>query len=283
METKPTSITQVTLALAFCGAIRAAAAQEGPPADRPSKGIDADVRFPLSEAEKSLKASEPAQAVRSILLLYAADNRFTVAQRPLLTPDSLRVLKAAAEKLDALGQPQKATLALDAAWMIGDQAPWPEYSQRLFGMAQKLKKAGSSAEALYLTRRAGEVDPSNREALLLDKRLSINPYQSSGKLMTRVGGALAGIGLGVSVLAASYALSNDVFSDSSPAPSGMRAVLIDGIIGGLIMAVVGGGTALTGALLVRAGKAVDGPISPEFLPALPPALTGNAIPSTSQP
>lgn len=254
----------VTLMLIASYTLGIAEAQEGTLPDQPASGIDADTRVLLEGAYESLKASHPAEAVDTLLLLYAQNNRFATAQRPLLTTDSLRILKAAAEKLDSSGQSQKATQALDAAWQIGGKEPWPEYSQRLFSMAKDMKQTDQGAEALYLTRRAIEVNPTNREALVLDKQLSVNRYQMSAKVLKIAGSVLAGVGLLAIAIPVAYGNYNGGFDDLSNLPDGIQYSLI----GGSVTAVVGIGLAVTGALLDRAGRPVERPSSPEYLPAL---------------
>jgi hypothetical protein len=236
-------------------------ASAGPLPDVPESGIDPDVQAALTSAQQLLASGQAEAAVQGVLSLYAATDRFTVAQRQLLAGDAVRLLGAASGQLSAAGRGDLGVLAQDAAWQISGRAPNPAYSQTLLALADPARK-GPREESLYLARRALLADPGNQAAARLDQRLSTNRFKAPGLALVISGSVAAGVGLLLvagGLYSSSSSSSSDAFSLSTLQIAGLGALLGGGLLAG------GGG------LLLNAGKPVSAPVSPAYLPALPEA------------
>lgn len=232
----------------------------GPLPEVPESGVDPDVQAALTSAQQLLASGQAEAAVQQVLSLYAATDRFTVAQRPLLAGDAQRLLGEAGARLQAAGRADLAVMAQDAAWQLGGRAPNPAYSQTLMALADPARK-GPREESLYLARRALLADPGNQAAARLDQRLSTNRFKAPGLGLVIGGSIAAGVGLllvaGGLYSSSSSSTSSGAFSLSTVQIAGLGALLGGGLLAG------GGG------ILLNAGKPVSAPVSPPYLPALP--------------
>lgn len=263
---RDTTFVATTIASAFLctflyapGGLRSASAAGLP--ERPDSGIDPDVQAALASAQQLLGSGQAEAAVQSVISLYAATDRFTVAQRQQLIPESQRVLLEASTQLEAAGRREPSVLAQDAAWTLGGRAPSPSYSQTLTTLAEQAEK-GSREESLYLARRARLADPRNATATRLDERLSRNRFKIPGLVMVIGGAVIAGAGL------LTFTYGNLYLNDSS-ATSGSGKSLSTVELAGIGAALGGGLLAGGGGLLLYLGKPVASPVSPAYLPALP--------------
>ncbi|MFO0574137.1 MAG: hypothetical protein U1A78_09075 [Polyangia bacterium] len=237
------------------------AGRASPLPEVPESGVDPDVQAALTSAQQLLASGQAEAAVQGVIGLYAATDRFTVAQRQLLAPDAQRLLGEASDRLQAAGRGDLAVMAKDAAWQLGGRAPNPVYSQTLLALADPARK-GPREESLYLARRALLADPGNQAAARLDQRLSTNRFKAPGLALV-IGGSIAA-GAGLLLLAgglysSSSSTSGGAFSLSTVQIAGLGALLGGGLLAG------GGG------ILLNAGKPVSAPVSPLYLPALPEA------------
>lgn len=231
--------------------------------DVPASGLDPDVQAAMTSAQQLLASGQAEAALMAVISLYSATDRFTVAQRPLLLPEALRVLGEAGAQLQSAGRTDLALMAQDAAWAASGRPPNPAYSQTLTALAtqaQATKQPGSREESLYLARRALLADPGNQAAAQIDRRLSTNRFKVPGLALVIGGSVIAGIGF--ITLAYTTAYSSDSTFTFTPARiGGIGALLGGGLIAG------------TGGLLLSFGKPVSAPVSPAYLPALPESAT----------
>lgn len=236
----------------------------GPLPEVPESGVDPDVQAALTSAQQLLASGQAEAAVQGIISLYAATDRFTVAQRQLLAGDAQRLLGEAGARLQAAGGGDPtlalAVMAQDAAWQLGGRAPNPAYSQTLMALADPARK-GPREESLYLARRALLADPGNQAAARLDQRLSTNRFKAPGLGLVIGGSVVAGVGL--------LLVAGGLYSSSSSSTSSGAFSLSTVQIAGLGALLGGGLLAAGGGILLNAGKPVSAPVSPPYLPALP--------------
>lgn len=226
--------------------------------DRPPAGVDPDLAHAMDTAQKELQAQQPALAAKDVLNIYLARDPFTAAQRPLLAAQGQAMLRDAGTQLLSHGQIEPALNALDGAWLLGGRAPDPEYGKLLVDAAARTERH-NRAEALYLARRARQVDPSNEAAERADSRLSANRYKIPALVLMIAGGAALAAGIGVV-----YAFPTKEMTD----PMGMTVDQnrIPRIAG--VGTAIGGGLLIAGgSLMLRFGKPVAAPVSPAYLPA----------------
>lgn len=221
-----------------------------------AQGVNRDVTMAIEQARGKLQAGQSEEAVSILLELFSASEPTTAAQRQPLVPEAIELLNAAQAQLAAAGRQEAAMAAADAAWALNGRRPQPQYALQLSGLAEQNEKS-ARAQSLYFARRALLVDPSNSAAQGIDRRLSVNRFKWPG-LGVLIGGAVvAAVGLGTA--AYGYTKSDTVGAFGTNKP----------LVGGLIVAVVGGLAAGTGGILLGIGAPVDAPVSPDYLPALP--------------
>lgn len=261
---KARSFVRATAASALLSTWLAAplAGRAGPLPEVPESGVDPDVQAALASAQQLLASGQAEAAVQGVLSLYAATDRFTVAQRQLLAGDAQRLLGEASGRLQASGRGDLAVMAQDAAWQLGGRAPNPAYSQTLMALADPARK-GPREESLYLARRALLADPANQAAARLDQRLSTNRFKVPGLGLVIGGSIAAGVGL--------LLVAGGLYSSSSTSTSSGAFSLSTVQIAGLGALLGGGLLAAGGGILLNAGKPVSAPVSPPYLPALPEA------------
>lgn len=241
-----------TLCLGLFGA--GTVAHANPIPDAPEAGVDLDLRHAVETANSQLKAAQPAKAAEQVLSLYLVSDRFTKAQRPQLGSESQGILREAGKQLVGAGQVENGLTALDGAWMISGKAPDPEYGKLLVDAAERTAKT-NRAEALYMARRARQVDPQNVAAEKADTTLSTNRFKIPALIALIAGGVICVGGLGV------YSYSGKTVTDTNDG-STLRYAGIGAALGGGLIAAGGG-------ILLRWGRPVSEPVSPAYLPAFP--------------
>lgn len=264
MSRRPT-LSSATTALCLASALASALtlgvappAGAAPLPDRPPSGVDPDLTHALDIAHADLQAQKPELAARDVLNVYLARDPFTAAQRPLLASHGQALLRDAGSQLLQRGQVEPALNALDGAWLLGGRAPDPEYSKLLVDAAAKTERY-NRAEALYLARRARQVNPSNQAAEQADNRLSANRYKVPALVMLIAGGVALAAGIGVVYAFPKNEMTNAMGMTVDPNQVPRIAGLATAIGGGLLVA--------GGSLMLRFGKPVAAPVSPVYLPA----------------
>jgi hypothetical protein len=168
------------------------ASQEDVP-DAPTSGLDLDLSQTLSAAEHATQAHQNERALTLLLPVFAAPNRFSLAQQKLLLPRSVLSLRRAAEGAVAQGNMQLALKGFDTAWQLDAKAD-RVYATALVAAAERERSEDPSA-ALWLVRRARIVDPSYEAASDRDRAWSHNqlaPY-GYGLLIAGLASVVAGI------------------------------------------------------------------------------------------
>lgn len=225
---------------------------------RPQSGVDPDVQGAVDQAQQQLGNGQPQEAAQTLVGLYSATDRHTVAQRPQLSAQSQHILQEAGSQLQASGRLDAALLAQDAAWTISGRAPNQQYGQALAAMAAKVEST-EAEQSLYFARRAQLADPGNTAAAEVEKRLSFNRFKLPG-LVTLVGGSAIGVvGLGLTYY--SMMTSTDLTYSQQTAIPTTRIV-------GISLLVVGALSAGTGAILLGKGMPPSAPVVPSGFPAL---------------
>jgi hypothetical protein len=231
-------------------------AQAGGLPERPQSGVDPDLRHAIEAAKENLQANKPAVAAKDVLNLYLVGDRFTKAQLPLISAESEALLRDAGKQLVGSGQVEPGLTALDGAWLASGRAPDPEYGKLLVDASARTAPY-SRAEALFLARRARQVDPSNPVAEQADKHLSANRYKIPALVLLIAGGAALAAGIGM------YAYAPGSTTDMGMTVDNGKTLRIVGVA-----TAVGGGLILAGgSLLLRFGKPIPEPVSPAYLPA----------------
>jgi hypothetical protein len=232
--------------------------------------LDPDFVAALDSARDLLDHGDAAHAAETILRMHRGTDRFTLAQKELLTEPSRALLVRAAHAHLAASQLELAAQDLDGAWQLAGRSRDPEYSATLVRWAERIG-ASQKGEALYLARRARIADSGNTRAVALDLRLSTNPYHGAS-LATGILGLL-----GVSAGAVVYLLANRTESDlkqsvhSQMQADALLAQRSNFYLGTWIALGTGGAMLIVSAVLHFAGKPRHAPISPALLPALPEA------------
>lgn len=219
--------------------------------------VGPDLTLAMQQARGKLQSGQPDEALAILQELFSANEPITASQRQLLIPEAVELLNEARNQLAASGRQEQAMAAADAAWVLSGRRPQPQYALQLSGLAEQTEKS-SAAQSLYFARRALLADPSNPVAQGIDRRLSINRFKWPGLGVLIGGAAVAAAGLGTAVYG--YSKSDSISSSLSTNKP---------LVGGLIVAVIGGLVAGTGGILLGIGAPVDSPSSPDYLPALP--------------
>lgn len=225
--------------------------------------LDRDLAHSLDAAEKT---DDPDQAMKLVLPIFAAPNRFTVAQKALLAPRSASLLRRVGGQSVARGQVELGLRAYDAAWQIDHEAD-PAYGAALILAADKERAADPDA-ALWMARRARVVAPTFEPARDRDERWSNNRLAPYGYGLMITG--LVTVAAGVVCTVLSNAAKTDLTSGTHD-----RAQ-VDDLVGtqrsfGLAAGVAFGAGAVTfasGIALVLLGNPKESPRSPSYLPAL---------------
>jgi hypothetical protein len=235
------SLLSPALTLLIAALLGPAPAAAQPLDSAPPAGIDADLAAALDDANLQMAQGDLSAAVRAVLRLNLAPDRFSVAQRDRFRGPSATLLRTAARQALGKGAVEDAAVAFDGAWLLEGRPKDPEYAGALLQWAQK--DSTPKGQALYLTRRARQADPDNSLAADLDLKMSTNP----GRL---VGNVLFFTGIAAAAAAVLMLASPDL----------RAATLIAGGAG--VLCVAGG------LITVGIGSPAK-PVSPPSLPALP--------------
>ncbi len=213
----------------------------------PITGIDPDLAERLVNAEAVVRDERAPVAVLDstidrVLIVFESDDPFSVAQRERVLDRTVAVLGAGGARSRAAGELEIAARAFDARWLLtGGKTRDAEYAATLVAWAER-KQASSKNEALYLVRRARQVDPTNGAAADLDDELSSNPRAWSGRLV---------------VVAGILAFAGGLVADSQDQTKLAYGLYIAAPI-----------LTTSGLLFAMSGRATAEPVSPRALPAL---------------
>lgn len=152
----------------------------------PDSGVDPDIELAFERAREQLEEGKPEAASWEIRSLFSSDDRFSRAQRGRRRLEARELLLKCAARMESDGNRSGAVRAYDAAWILGDRGVMPDYAQTLARWARE-ERESDAGTALYLVKRARQVDPGNELAPQIDRQINRNPYAVPAYVSAAVG------------------------------------------------------------------------------------------------
>lgn len=237
------------------------------PSMPPSGHLDPDLAAALEAAERSVSAGRTEEAVMLTMPILTSDNRFTTAQKSLLVPRLLPILRRAGEQSMARGNVELGVRAYDAAWHIDPRVDEP-YARALVAAADR-ERSEHPESALWLARRARVVAPTYEPARERDESWSHNRSSTYGYglMITGLSTVAAGVVLTILSSSAKKELESGIH-DRSRADELVSSQKSFGLAAGVAFG-AGAITFVSGVALIMAGNPSGSPHSPAFMPAVP--------------